>query len=211
MIFGRSVNMELLAIVFILIAVLIVFYIFSGGNWKSRNFWMQQFNSTITQNQVIFDVALGVIMPVLCLILDPVVFRNLLSIGQTMLGSIRVFGYTSIALGIIALSLWLLLRNHLSWLNAFLAGILFYGAFFALLLGVLILPFSVIGLLALVGVLGFTPFFTSFAFLRNGVRAYRQATEHSEKNWPVGMSLILGVILIIVIPILVQTMNSIPS
>jgi len=203
--------MQFLAGVFLLIGAVVAMYVFIAGHWKSGDFWGRQFNSEVTRGQVAFDVALGIIMPILCLIFDPMVFRNQAALDHGFHKPFEVFGDTSIALGIVALSLWLLLSRYLNRASAFLAGIFFYGAFFALLLGILILPLSVIGLLGLIGVLGFTPFFTSFVFLRNGVRAYRRATEHSEMNWSVRMSFVSGMILIIVIPILVQTMNFFPS
>ncbi len=39
------------------------------------------------------------------------------------------------------------------------------------MVGVLIFPLSILGLIVLIGILGFTPFVTGFVYLRNGVRA----------------------------------------
>jgi len=181
--------MELVAVIFILLGALIAFYVLTGGNWKSKSFWKSQFDSTVTQSQVIFDVVLGVIMPVLCLVFDPVVFRNLLPLGQAILSSIKIFGYVSIILGIIALSLWLLLRHHLSWLNAFLAGILLYGAFFALLLGIVLLPFSVIGLLGLVGILGLHLFSRHLCSSETASVHTSRLTNRSERRGYLGLAL----------------------
>jgi hypothetical protein len=52
-------------------------------------------------------------------------------------------------------------------------GSLYGGAIFAGLLGLVLLPLSLIGLAFGIGVLGFSPFATAFVFLRNGVRAAR--------------------------------------
>lgn len=150
--------MEFLAGIFLLIGVVVAMHVFTAGHWKSRSFWERQFDSEVTWGQVVFDITLGIIMPILCLIFDPVVFRNQAALDHGFHKPFEVFGYTSIALGIVALSLWLLLSSYLNKASAFLAGIFFYGAFFALLLGIVILPLSVIGLLGLIGVLGFTPF-----------------------------------------------------
>lgn len=199
--------MLLLSFILISIGAAIVLYGLTEGHWKSRNFWRQQFDSKVTGGQAAFDIIMGVTMPTLCLIRDPVVFQNHLAYGQSILGPIKVFAYTSIGPGILALSLWLLLSRYLKRTSAFVAGIFFYGALFALLLGILILPVSFIGLFGLIGVLGFTPFLSSLVFLRNGVRAYRQANEQIEKKWARGVSIILGVVLIILIPILMQAIG----
>src|SRR5512140_2734051 len=104
--------MESLAGIFLLVGVVVVMYVFTAGHWKSRSFWGRQFDSKVTRGQVAFDVTLGIIVPILCLIFDPVVFQNQLRYGQSILNPIRVLGYTSIALGIVALSLWLLLSRY---------------------------------------------------------------------------------------------------
>ena len=45
------------------------------------------------------------------------------------------------------------------------------------------LPFTLIGVFVLIGVLGFTPFLTALVFLRNAVRAVRSARAKSGE-WP---------------------------
>ena len=47
------------------------------------------------------------------------------------------------------------------------------GALFSFLIGVVILPFSLLGLLWVIGIFGFTPFLTALVYLRNSVRAIR--------------------------------------
>ena len=52
----------------------------------------------------------------------------------------------------------------------------------ALAIGVVIFPFSLMGALLLIGLLGFTPLFTSFVLLRNSVRSFRAAKPLLERN-----------------------------
>jgi len=70
---------------------------------------------------------------------------------------------------------WLIWRDKLGGFGAFLSGIFFLAGLISLALGIAMIPISLIGLMAIVGVLGFTPLFTSVIYLRNGVRALRAA------------------------------------
>jgi hypothetical protein len=56
-----------------------------------------------------------------------------------------------------------------------IGGALWTGGVFALLLGIVLLPFSVIGLMVLIGVFGFTPFLTAAVYLRHGTHVVRAA------------------------------------
>jgi hypothetical protein len=88
--------------------------------------------------------------------------------------------------------------------SSFLAGILFCGAAFSFLLGVVMLPLSLIGLLLIIGVFGFTPFVTSLIFLRNAVRC---ASESSASLLPQGQSamVLLGAALAFGVPFGLQS------
>jgi hypothetical protein len=70
---------------------------------------------------------------------------------------------------------WLLWKEKLGVFAPVLAGLFFVAGSVALLIGVALLPLSLIGLMMLIGVLGFTPLFTAVIYLRNGVRALRSA------------------------------------
>jgi hypothetical protein len=63
--------------------------------------------------------------------------------------------------------------KQVNWLSPVFAGAFFAGAAFSALIGLAILPFTLIGLIVLIGVLGFLPFLTAFVYLRAGVRALR--------------------------------------
>ncbi|HEX7901935.1 MAG TPA: hypothetical protein VF950_29520 [Planctomycetota bacterium] len=118
-----------------------------------------------TTRQKVFDGVAGIALPLLCLLADPGVFAG---------WPYRPVVYSFIGTEIAVLAAWLALQKRLRGSALFFAGPLVAGGGFAFVLGVALLPVSVFGLLVLVGVLGFTPFFTAFAFARSGLRAFRR-------------------------------------
>jgi hypothetical protein len=137
------------------------------------SFWERQFAPQRTACQNAFDLSFGLALPLICLYFDPIVFRA--SVGEPLLAGYFTVAGVAISLGFLSLSAWMLLRRP----SALLAGLLAGGAIFAGLLGLTLLPFSLIGLAMFIGVLGFTPFLTAFVFWRNAVRAYRRARQSS--------------------------------
>ena len=131
-------------------------------------FWSRQFRGEPTVDQSLFDVIFGLFAPIGCLIFDPVVFRGTI-IGTPLLADWLTGGWCAIGLGVVTLAVWLYVGKP----APMLAGLLFAGALFALGLGVAMLPLSVIGLVMLIGIFGFTPFVTAFVFWRNFLRALR--------------------------------------
>src|SRR5687767_14435691 len=118
-----------------------------------------------TTRQRVFDVVAGIALPLICLLADPGVFAG---------WPYRPVVYSFIGTELVVLAAWLVLQKRLRTSALFFAGPLVAGGGFAFALGVALLPLSVFGLLLLVGVLGFTPFFTAFAFARSGLRAFRR-------------------------------------
>lgn len=137
---------------------------------RAETFWRRQFSEKPTRAQTVFDVCVGILLPVACLALDPFVFRSGWG-GGPLLGPLRLFAYAFIALEIAALAAWLALgARALVWTGP-LGGVLKAGALFSLLVGVVLLPFSVIGLVVLIGALGFSPFLAALVYWRNARRA----------------------------------------
>src|SRR5687768_12115342 len=118
-----------------------------------------------TTRQRVFDAVAGIALPLVCLITDPGVFAG---------WPYRPVAYTFIGTEIVVLAAWLVLERRLQTSALFFAGPLVAGGGFAFALGVALLPLSVFGLLLLIGILGFTPFFTAFSFARGGLRAFRR-------------------------------------
>lgn len=158
-------------------------------NPKPPSFWHNLFLGHPTWGRIIFDISLGIIAPLLCLVLDPIVFRYTFVINIVCLRPpvvedplsprhLAIFAYSLIGLGMLALLIWLISWRWLGPASAIFAGIFITGAISAFALGVGLLPLSVPGLLILIGLCGFTPFLTSFIYLCNGIRAWHMARQH---------------------------------
>jgi hypothetical protein len=137
---------------------------------QAHGFWKRQSGLPATRWQVVFDILFGAAAPILCLIMDPGIFRWGGLPGTSRLAHFGIFSYFEIAINIAALLFYLVTRRA----SSFLAGILFTGAVFSLAVGVLILPLTVAGIFVLIGFLGLTPFFTAYVFLRNARRCWSQ-------------------------------------
>lgn len=137
---------------------------------RREPFLWRQFAPTRTPAQVVFDAIFGVAGPLLCFVADPLVFRSGL-MGPPILGRFQLFAYLISTIAISALTVWLCLPEYLDAFRAMIGGVLVAGAAFSFIIGVVILPYSFIGVLLIIGLAGFTPFLTAFVYLRNGFRA----------------------------------------
>lgn len=148
-----------------------------GFNPEPRpSFFSTQFSVDTTSGQRIFDVFFGIAAPILCFFADPIVFKVGFAIGgQPVLGRYQVFAYLLSAIVIAVLVIWLLLEEHLEAYSSLIGGVFVAGALFSLLVGLIILPFSLLGLVFVIGLPGFTPFLTAFVYLRNGVKVFRRS------------------------------------
>lgn len=165
-------------------------------------FWTRQFQLPATPAQRWFDASFGIAVPVLCLYLDPTVFRSFGAGGAGLLARFRLFGYVEIALSIVTLAYYLFTRRASSVLSGFLLG----SAVFSLLLGAVMLPLTAIGLLIIIGILGFAPFVTGFVFLRNAWRCWQQylAGTRTTSRSPARFRVALSLILILSVPAALQ-------
>jgi hypothetical protein len=77
---------------------------------------------------------------------------------------------------------------------------MFAGAVFSFVVGVCLLPFSALGLLIIIGALGFTPFITFFIYLRNARRARKAAVAQLTPAALV-LTLMFGVTLALATPV----------
>jgi len=147
-------------------------------------FWRRQFKSDFTRGQKKFDWIFGVVLPVVCFYFDPIVFRDgVTGPSQAILGKFAPFAYVLSFTAIMANMAWLLWGERLKWLNAPLSGLFAIGSLAAFTIGIVLFPFSVLGLFFMfIGALGFTPLFTSFVLLRNSIRTFRTAKLSLEKN-----------------------------
>lgn len=99
-----------------------------------------------------------------------------------LVGRGTVLPYPSVTLPFVALQcallvVWVALRRWLGPLNALFGGAFCAGALFALGVGVVLLPFAILLFYTVIGLLGFVPLLTGYAFARAALDAWRRA-EH---------------------------------
>jgi hypothetical protein len=147
----------------------------------------------VSRRRLIVDVVFGILAPLACLIFDPVVFRLRINFAfnAPILGPWRVFFYIAIPLAAASLAVWYIFRSRVTYLLPFLAGIFVAGGVVSFLLGVVLLPFSLLGLTYNgLGVFGFIPLITSYVYLRNYRPVLRAAAPYDWKIalFPIGMA-----------------------
>ncbi len=149
---------------------------------------------------MIFDATFGVVAPLLCLIFDPIVFHGGF-IGPPLYGQFRIYAYVTIFIEITALLVWLV-GGRTPQRARVLGGVLLAGALFSLVVGLALLPYSLIGLLfAGLGLLGFMPFLTAFLYLRNGRRALKYAQTNTPAPGRNMTPVLLSALLTLIVPV----------
>jgi hypothetical protein len=118
-------------------------------------------------------------MPLVCFAFDPIVFRGSFEPGGAIFKAYQVPAYVIAFGSIMALAAWLLWGDDLGQWKRPVGIVMGIGAVFALVMAVVLFPYSVLGLLFLIGILGFTPFFTAIIYWRNAVRAMRRPPDRS--------------------------------
>lgn len=162
-------------------------------------FWKRQFFLEPTSRQWRFDWAFGVVLPTICVAADPIVFSSFLGEGDALLARYKIFAYLLSSVSIMAMAAWLLWGQRLGGLRPILGGLFMAGSAISLIVGLILLPFSLIGMLLLIGFLGFTPLFSSFVYLRNSVRAINGAKTVTPA-WEVHQAVILAALYSLVVP-----------
>jgi hypothetical protein len=156
----------------------------------------RQFGAEVTSEQNLFDAFFGVVLPILCFVIDPFVFRRFEDSSQGLLERFQLLTFVLVGLEMAALCFWLVARERLGeWVLA-MGGVLLAGALFCYAIGILLLPFSVVGLLFVMGALGFTPLLTGFVYLRNGVRAARLARNGNSFRMNFFGALVFGAVFV---------------
>ena len=148
-----------------------------------------------------FIVFFGMIAPIICVALDPIVFQDRMALylspkSYGFLEFIRVEVFTLMIIGILALLVWMAFKPR----SSILVGILYAGSLVAFIIGIVILPLSIIGLFIIIGLFGFTPFLTGFAFFVAANQARRHLAPPRFFCFKT-VSIIITVIIICVIPV----------
>jgi hypothetical protein len=165
------------------------------------SFLRRQFAADSTEPQAVFDFVFCLIAPILCFYFDPVVFKGGL-MGDAVLQTFQLFAYGITAVEVSLFVVWILIGSRLGAWSRLIGGTLINGAVFSAIIGVAILPYSLIGLMIVIGVFGFIPFLTAFAYLRVGWRALK-SPEQSPAGSPL-IPLVVGAIVALVLPALVS-------
>jgi hypothetical protein len=156
-----------------------------------------------------FAVIFGILLPALCLALDPLVFRRSPDFladrvfdrehfKTPVLGPYTAFGYTGTIVAMVGLSLWLTLGRF----PAFFSGLLAVQGIFAVFIGAALLPYSFVGLAFFgLGILGLAPFLAGFVLAKNAARAFRAASFVERPNVEFA-AFALGALLAVGLPVL---------
>ena len=162
-------------------------------------FWRRQFATRLTTPRIIFDVTFGAIAPVLCFVFDPLVFHAGRG-GPPLFPDYQPFVYLFSGAEILLLFLWLVLDPGFEFCNSLIGGALFLGGVFCMAIGLVLLPYSALGLVFGIGLFGFIPFATGFVYLRQGCRALHAASKPRVVKTVTALSGTLLVIAMSVLP-----------
>lgn len=169
---------------------------------EKKGFWRRQFQPEPTGMQRGFDWAFGVVMPIICFFFDPVVFNRWPG-DRGILGDYTPLAYTLALVSIVSMIAWLGWGKHFRFANAVFGGLFAVGGLISLVVGVALLPLSLLALIFLIGALGFTPLFTSVIYFRNSYRAFLTAEETVPRSLVYHTFFLVG-ILSFVIPYLIN-------
>jgi hypothetical protein len=164
----------------------------------NRGFWRRQFVREKTTGHLVFDLTFGVVAPIACFIFDPIVFQPG-SYGSPLLPSYQTLVYLFSGSEILLLCFWLVMGEGHELSNAVIGGVLVIGGSFCLLIGFVLLPFSVMGLVFGIGVFGFIPFLTAIVYLGNGLRALRAKADPASR-FTRSFGFLCGAVVMVTIP-----------
>jgi len=174
---------------------------------KRPGFLQRQFSETSTLSQKRFDWTFGVALPIVCIAADPIVFRSWMfgDPSDALLKEYKVFCYVLSSVSILAMTAWLLWGSKLGELRPFLGGLFLVAAAISTMVGIIIFPFSALGVLfAGFGLLGFTPLFSGLIFLRNSYRALESSAEDMPLKY-VARAAMLAVTYALVVPFVLNS------
>jgi hypothetical protein len=154
--------------------------ILSGTPVATRQgFWARQFGTHRTKGQDTFDVIFGLVLPIACFLVDPIVFKSASVFGPPLLEDYQLIAYVVSAVEMGTFLVWRTFPKLARTFAPAFAGIFLAGAFFSTVVGLAILPFTLLGLLMIIGLPGLTPFVSAFVYLRNSVRAMKLQAKDS--------------------------------
>jgi hypothetical protein len=146
---------------------------------KRRTFWTRQFAPNSTGAQDLFDVTFGLVLPIVCFVVDPIVFKSPAFFGPPLLDGYQFLAHVVSTAEMGFFLVWRTFPARMKTVSPLFAGVFWAGAFSSALIGIAILPVTLYASVFLIGLPGFMPFISAFVYLRNGVRAMRAHVNHS--------------------------------
>ena len=165
---------------------------------KLAGFWKKQFKYPVTDLQLAFDIVFGIAVPILCVAYDLFYGLGLFRPNGFLNGALwrySIYCYSEFVIGLAAMGYYLMFRQA----SAAIAGILLGGGIFSLLFGLVLLPFSLFGLVFFIGIFGFTPFLSSLVFFRNARRCWSNAREQPPRKYLTAI-MILTTFIVLIFP-----------
>ena len=133
---------------------------------------------TVAQRRILHDFVWGVCMPIVCLVFDPMFFKDSsFDDAFTVVAKPNDLGcivYPYLAVQLVAMLTWLAFGWSLRKFAAYFAGVFLMGTFCSFAIGLLMLPLSLLGILLVgIGLLGLTPLITGWSYLRRLISTAR--------------------------------------
>ncbi len=182
------------------------------------------------RQRMYFDFVWGIVMPIVCLLFDPIVFKNgdfagndplvfppqqpfsIENLSQIHINPTAYYAWPMLAGQIATLEMVLAWGKSLRPVAPILAGFLATGFVISLCLSVfLVLPAALGTLFFGIGLLGFTPIFTCFAYFRRMRLMWFVARGERSHEWQLALAA-LGIILCLALAWAIGTiaLNAVP-
>jgi hypothetical protein len=157
------------------------------------------------------SIAFGIVGPLICFGLKPIILDDWVQRevpGLGFIGSYWIFCHAFVGLQVVTLAFWLWRGDRLGSMTGVVTGVFLSGAVFAGGLGLVMFPFSLMGIAVNgIGLLGLVPLFTSITYFAHARRANRQARVMLGGMRSTAFAL-LGGVLVFGIPVALQSQVS---
>ena len=173
------------------------------------------FPSNLARQRILFDFVWGMVMPVVCLVFDPFVFKNgefadeygwLGSQGQVQIYDAAYLAWPFLAGQIATPGFVLFGGKSLRPIASLLAGVLGAGFALAVILAVLMaLPATGGAMYFGIGLLGFTPIFTCITYHRRMRLMWHLAREKEPELRRMALA-VLGIVLCLALPLIIGSL-----
>jgi hypothetical protein len=175
------------------------------------------FPKNLPRQRLVFDFVWGMVMPIVCLVFDPFIFKNggdpveifepshsiEPAVAKVQIYDFAYFAWPFLAGQMATLGMVLAWGKSLRRIAPFLAGVLATGSMVAVCIGVLLALPAALGTFAFgIGLLGFTPFFTSYTFFRRMRLMWNLSGDWTPQKIELLLGL-FGILLSLLLPVLV--------